>query len=82
MVFLLVNPAALPQVLFHPNSGAAGEYGALQTVRLERYKAFFVTGELVGCGPARLDRGPCPVWTLRPPGMGVSGPSLGSTQHL
>ncbi|XP_066877265.1 arylsulfatase G isoform X2 [Kogia breviceps] len=31
------------RVLFHPNSGAAGEDGALQTVRLERYKAFFVT---------------------------------------
>ncbi|XP_021784111.1 arylsulfatase G isoform X4 [Papio anubis] len=32
------------RVLFHPNSGAAGEFGALQTVRLERYKAFYVTG--------------------------------------
>ncbi|XP_055264724.1 arylsulfatase G isoform X3 [Moschus berezovskii] len=31
------------RVLFHPNSGAAGEDGALQTVRLERYKAFYVT---------------------------------------
>lgn len=45
LVFLLVSPASLCQVLFHPNSGAAGEYGALQTVRLEHYKAFYVTGE-------------------------------------
>ncbi|XP_053511558.1 arylsulfatase G isoform X2 [Artibeus jamaicensis] len=37
------------RVLFHPNSGAAGEYGALQTVRLERYKAFFVTGGAKAC---------------------------------
>lgn len=39
------SPAPLSQVLFHPNSGAAGEYGALQTVRLGRYKAFFISGE-------------------------------------
>ena len=37
-----------PQVLFHPNSGAAGEDGALQTVRLEQYKAFYVTGDVEG----------------------------------
>ncbi|XP_036079676.1 arylsulfatase G isoform X2 [Rousettus aegyptiacus] len=37
------------EVLFHPNSGAAGEYGALQTVRLERYKAFFITGGAKAC---------------------------------
>lgn len=41
----LGSPAPLPQVLFHPNSGAAGEYGALQTVRLGRYKAFYISGE-------------------------------------
>ncbi|KAM5273362.1 arylsulfatase G [Ctenodactylus gundi] len=37
------------KVLFHPNSGAAGEDGALQTVRLERHKAFFVTGGAKAC---------------------------------
>ncbi|XP_007958087.1 arylsulfatase G [Orycteropus afer afer] len=37
------------RVLFHPNSGAAGEYGALQTVRLEQYKAFFITGGARAC---------------------------------
>ncbi|XP_075418254.1 arylsulfatase G [Tenrec ecaudatus] len=37
------------RVLFHPNSGAAGEYGALQTVRLEQYKAFYITGGAQAC---------------------------------
>lgn len=37
------------RVLFHPNSGAAGEYGALQTVRLDRYKAFYITGGAKAC---------------------------------
>nr|XP_006199570.1 arylsulfatase G [Vicugna pacos] len=37
------------RVLFHPNSGAAGEDGALQTVRLERYKAFYITGGAKAC---------------------------------
>nr|XP_036853164.1 arylsulfatase G isoform X3 [Manis javanica] len=37
------------RVLFHPNSGAAGEYGALQTVRLQRYKAFYITGGATAC---------------------------------
>lgn len=37
------------RVLFHPNSGAAGEYGALQTVRLGPYKAFYVTGGAQAC---------------------------------
>lgn len=45
MAVWLGSPAPLPQVLFHPNSGAAGEYGALQTVRLGRYKAFYISGE-------------------------------------
>ncbi|KAG2460515.1 AMZ2 protein, partial [Polypterus senegalus] len=31
------------RVLFHPNSGAAGKFGDLQTVRLEKYKAFYIT---------------------------------------
>lgn len=37
------------RVLFHPNSGAAGEYGELQTVRLEHYKAFYITGGAKAC---------------------------------
>ncbi|XP_013358659.1 PREDICTED: arylsulfatase G isoform X2 [Chinchilla lanigera] len=37
------------RVLFHPNSGAAGQYGALQAVRLEQYKAFFITGGAEAC---------------------------------
>ncbi|XP_004405834.1 PREDICTED: arylsulfatase G [Odobenus rosmarus divergens] len=37
------------RVLFHPNSGAAGEYGALQTVRLGRYKAFYISGGARAC---------------------------------
>lgn len=36
-------------MLYHPNSGAAGEYGALQTVRLDHYKAFYVTGGAKAC---------------------------------
>ncbi|XP_078294364.1 arylsulfatase G isoform X4 [Panthera onca] len=50
------------RVLFHPNSGAAGEYGALQTVRLEQHKAFYVTGGAKACdgkvGPPRLHEPP------------------------
>ncbi|XP_010946937.1 arylsulfatase G isoform X1 [Camelus ferus] len=45
------------RVLFHPNSGAAGEDGALQTVRLGHYKAFYITGGAKACdgsvGPER-----------------------------
>ncbi|XP_021511396.1 arylsulfatase G isoform X2 [Meriones unguiculatus] len=37
------------RVLFHPNSGAAGEYGALQTVRLDHHKAFYITGGANAC---------------------------------
>ncbi|XP_034882075.1 arylsulfatase G isoform X2 [Mirounga leonina] len=37
------------RVLFHPNSGAAGEYGALQTVRLGHYKAFYISGGARAC---------------------------------
>ncbi|XP_023986085.1 arylsulfatase G isoform X2 [Physeter macrocephalus] len=50
------------RVLFHPNSGAAGEDGALQTVRLERYKAFFVTGGARAC-----DGSVGPEWRHEPP---------------
>ncbi|XP_043301866.1 arylsulfatase G isoform X3 [Cervus canadensis] len=50
------------RVLFHPNSGAAGEDGALQTIRLERYKAFYVTGGARACdgsvGPERRHERP------------------------
>lgn len=50
------------RVLFHPNSGAAGEDGALQTVRLERHKAFYITGGAKACdgkaGPARRHEPP------------------------
>jgi len=28
----------------HPNSGAAGQFGDLQTVRLKHHKAFYITG--------------------------------------
>ncbi|XP_020856577.2 LOW QUALITY PROTEIN: arylsulfatase G [Phascolarctos cinereus] len=37
------------RVLFHPNSGAAGSYGALETVRLGQYKAFYITGGAKAC---------------------------------
>lgn len=68
----------LLQVLFHPNSGAAGEYGALQTVRLERYKAFYVTGELGRRQPPRRPGGwPWPRPRPRPqPLPGPGGDSL------
>ncbi|XP_066521700.1 arylsulfatase G isoform X2 [Hoplias malabaricus] len=36
--------------LIHPNSGAAGEFGELQTVRLGRHKAFYITGGAEACG--------------------------------
>ncbi|NP_001352290.1 arylsulfatase G isoform X1 [Danio rerio] len=35
--------------LMHPNSGAAGQYGDLQTVRLKHHKAFYITGGSVAC---------------------------------
>lgn len=61
-VFRVVSDAqpCLPQVLFHPNSGAAGEYGALQAVRLEQYKAYFITGEWSWATHSGLRQG---VWT-------------------
>ncbi|XP_061086214.1 arylsulfatase G-like isoform X2 [Conger conger] len=36
--------------LCHPNSGAAGQFGELQTVRLGQYKAFYITGAAEACG--------------------------------
>ncbi|XP_074519014.1 arylsulfatase G [Halichoeres trimaculatus] len=38
------------EFLFHPNSGAAGRFGDLQTVRMGRYKAFYITGAAEACG--------------------------------
>ncbi|KAM9426245.1 arylsulfatase G isoform 2-T2 [Pholidichthys leucotaenia] len=38
------------EFLFHPNSGAAGKFGDLQTVRTGKYKAFYITGAAEACG--------------------------------
>lgn len=38
------------EFLFHPNSGAAGQYGDLQTVRTRKHKAFYMTGAAEACG--------------------------------
>lgn len=38
------------EFLFHPNSGAAGRFGDLQTVRNGRHKAFYITGAAEACG--------------------------------
>uniref|UniRef100_A0A8C2ZM33 Arylsulfatase G n=1 Tax=Cyclopterus lumpus TaxID=8103 RepID=A0A8C2ZM33_CYCLU len=40
------------EFLFHPNSGAAGRFGDLQTVRTETHKAFYITGAAEACGGA------------------------------
>ncbi|CAJ1080765.1 arylsulfatase G [Xyrichtys novacula] len=40
------------EFLFHPNSGAAGRFGDLQTVRMGKHKAFFITGAAEACGGA------------------------------
>ncbi|KAF3853394.1 hypothetical protein F7725_014082 [Dissostichus mawsoni] len=40
------------EFLFHPNSGAAGEFGDLQTVRSGKHKAFYITGAAEACGGA------------------------------
>uniref|UniRef100_A0A3Q3LPM0 Arylsulfatase G n=1 Tax=Mastacembelus armatus TaxID=205130 RepID=A0A3Q3LPM0_9TELE len=40
------------EFLFHPNSGAAGKFGDLQTVRTGRHKAFYITGAAEACGGA------------------------------
>lgn len=41
---LVSFPFFLLQLLFHPNSGAARQFGHLQTVRMGRHKAFYITG--------------------------------------
>lgn len=38
------------EFLFHPNSGAAGKFGDLQTVRTGKHKAFYITGAAEACG--------------------------------
>ncbi|KAM4623757.1 arylsulfatase G [Polymixia lowei] len=38
------------EFLLHPNSGAAGRFGDLQTVRAGNHKAFYITGASVACG--------------------------------
>uniref|UniRef100_A0A3P8UFQ3 Arylsulfatase G n=1 Tax=Cynoglossus semilaevis TaxID=244447 RepID=A0A3P8UFQ3_CYNSE len=38
------------EFLFHPNSGAAGRFGDLQTVRRGKHKAFYITGAAESCG--------------------------------
>lgn len=48
------------QVLLHPNSGAAGKDGEIETLRLAQYKAFYTTGtvsllEMVKSGKKLLD---------------------------
>ncbi|XP_053269135.1 arylsulfatase G isoform X1 [Pleuronectes platessa] len=40
------------EFLFHPNSGAAGRFGDLQTVRSGKHKAFYITGAAKACGGA------------------------------
>nr|XP_020462007.1 arylsulfatase G [Monopterus albus]XP_020462008.1 arylsulfatase G [Monopterus albus] len=40
------------EFLFHPNSGAAGSFGDLQTVRRGKHKAFYITGSAKACGGA------------------------------
>ncbi|KAM4527042.1 arylsulfatase G isoform 1-T3 [Fundulus diaphanus] len=37
------------EFLFHPNSGAAGKFGDLQTVRAGKHKAFYITGGAEAC---------------------------------
>lgn len=37
------------EFLFHPNSGASGLYGDLQTVRTRKHKAFYITGGAEAC---------------------------------
>ncbi|XP_036925683.1 arylsulfatase G isoform X2 [Sturnira hondurensis] len=72
------------RVLFHPNSGAAGEYGALQTVRLERYKAFFVTGGAKACdgsvGPEQQHEPPL-IFNLEDDGAEAMPLETGSAEY-
>ncbi|XP_075375020.1 arylsulfatase G isoform X2 [Mycteria americana] len=50
------------KVLLHPNSGAAGKAGEIETLRLAQYKAFYTTGGAMACdgsiGPAEHHQPP------------------------
>ncbi|KAJ7403937.1 Arylsulfatase G [Willisornis vidua] len=50
------------KVLLHPNSGAAGKVGEIETLRLAQYKAFYTTGGAMACdgsiGPAEHHQPP------------------------
>ncbi|XP_049669501.1 arylsulfatase G isoform X2 [Accipiter gentilis] len=50
------------KVLLHPNSGAAGKDGEIETLRLAQYKAFYTTGGAMACdgsiGPAEHHQPP------------------------
>ncbi|NWU89099.1 ARSG Arylsulfatase, partial [Upupa epops] len=50
------------EVLLHPNSGAAGKDGEIETLRLAQYKAFYSTGGALACdgstGPAEHHQPP------------------------
>ncbi|KAM4664014.1 arylsulfatase G isoform 2-T3 [Discoglossus pictus] len=37
------------KVLYHPNSGAAGNFGNIEAIRLGQYKAFYTTGGALAC---------------------------------
>lgn len=45
------------QILYHPNSGAGGQFGNIEAIRLGPYKAFYTTGGALSCdgkiGPER-----------------------------
>lgn len=41
------------QVLLHPNSGAAGKDGEIETLRLAQYKAFYTTGTVSRLGTVK-----------------------------
>lgn len=47
---LLNNSDTGHKSLMHPNSGAAGQFGDLQTIRLKHHKAFYLTGGSEACG--------------------------------
>ncbi|KAL6095251.1 arsg [Pungitius sinensis] len=49
-IFLRGEQQAGREFLFHPNSGAAGTFGDLQTVRTGTHKAFYITGAAEACG--------------------------------
>ncbi|NXN97465.1 ARSG Arylsulfatase, partial [Rhinopomastus cyanomelas] len=50
------------EVLLHPNSGAAGKDGEIETLRLAQYKVFYTTGGAMACdgstGPAEHHQPP------------------------